>query len=72
MISLRGHFEEFLDDDVIKGELVGARSEEEFREMVDCLAKEKEQQRAYEEYAGEMQKYYDGKAKTTDRKVNNA
>lgn len=58
LIYQRGCFQEFLDDDVMKEVLIAARSEEEYQEMIDCLAKEKEQQETFEEFAGQMREYY--------------
>ena len=69
LISLRSYFEEFLDDAAIRDVLVDERSEEEYQEMVDCLAKEKEQQRAFEEFARGMRTFYDRKtAKIVNKK----
>lgn len=47
-----------MDDDVIREVLADERSEEEYQEMVDCLAKEKEQQDTYEKFAREMLEFY--------------
>lgn len=61
LISLRGHFEEFLDDAAIRDVLVDERSEEEYQEMIDCLTKESERQAAFEKFAGEMLEFYERK-----------
>lgn len=63
LIYLRSHFEEFLDDDMIRDVLVAERSAEEYQEMIDCLAKEKEQQDAFEKFAGEIREFYKRKVR---------
>lgn len=63
LISLRSYFEEFLDDAAIREVLVDERSEKEYQEMVDCLAKEKEQQAAFEKFAEEMREFYEKKVR---------
>ena len=71
LISLRSYFEEFLDDDVIRDVLADERSEKECQEMVDCLAKEKEQQVAFEKFAEEMREFYEKKVRGVTGRVNN-
>lgn len=68
-ICIRGHFEEFTDDAVIRDVLIEVRSEEEYQEMINCLMQEKEQQKASEDFAREMRTFYDRKtAKTVNKK----
>ena len=62
LIYIRGHFEEFIEDAVIRDVLIEVRSEEEYQEMIDCLMQEKEQQKAFEEFAREMRAFYEKKA----------
>lgn len=69
LIYIRGHFEEFTDDAVIRDVLIEVRSEEEYQEMISCLTQEKEQQKASEDFAREMRTFYDRKtAKTVNKK----
>jgi hypothetical protein len=69
LIYIRGHFEEFTDDAVIRDVLIEVRSEEEYQEMINCLTQEKEQQKAFEEFAREMRTFYDRKtAKIVNKK----
>lgn len=58
LIYLRGHFTEFADDNQIKEALIGIRSEDEYKEMIDCLRHEYEQQKTFENFALQMQTYY--------------
>ena len=71
LISLRSHFEEFLDDAAIREVLVDERSEEECQEMIDCLDKEKEQQAVFEKFAVEMREFYARKVSGVTGRVNN-
>ncbi len=69
LIYIRGHFEEFTDDAVIRDVLIEVRSEEEYQEMINCLMQEKEQQKASEDFAREMRTFYDRKtAKAVNKK----
>lgn len=61
LIYLRGHFNEFADDNQIKEALIGIRSESEYKEMIDCLRHEHEQQKTFENFALQMQAYYKNK-----------
>ena len=55
----------------MKETLIAARSEEEYQEMIDCLTDEKEQQVAFEEFAGVMRKFYGKKiGEHVEKKVN--
>ncbi len=58
LIYQRGYFAEFLEDEIMKETLIAARSEEEYKEMIDCLTSEKEQQISFEEFAGQIREYY--------------
>ena len=60
---MRGYFEEFIEDEQIKDVLIAERSEKEYQEMIDCINKEREQQKAFEKFAAEMGEYYDEKLK---------
>ena len=61
MIYLRSYFEEFIGNTEVEDVLKEVRSEEEYQEMVDCLAKEKERQKRFEEFAGQMRDFYEKK-----------
>ena len=61
LIYLRSHFEEFIGNTEVEDVLKEVRSEEEYQEMVDCLAKEKERQKRFEEFAGQMRDFYEKK-----------
>ncbi len=61
LIYLRGHFNEFTDDSQIKEALIDIRSESEYKEMIDCLRHEYEQQKTFENFALQMQFYYKNK-----------
>ena len=63
LVYMRGYFSEFKDVKQIKSVLVEARSEKEYQEMVDCINKENEQQRAFEQFAAQMCAFYDDKVK---------
>lgn len=71
LVYQRGYFEEFMEDEIMKETLIAARSEEEYQEMIDCLTDEKEQQVAFEEFAGVMRKFYGKKiGEHVEKKVN--
>lgn len=61
LVSLRSHFEEFIGDTEVENVLKEVRSEDEYQKMIDCLAKEKEQQKAFEEFAEQMREFYEKK-----------
>ena len=61
LVSLRSHFEEFIGDTEFENVLKEVRSEDEYQKMIDCLAKEKEQQKAFEEFAEQMREFYEKK-----------
>ena len=63
LVYMRGYFEEFMDDEKIKAVLIAERSEKEYQEMIDCINKEREQQRVFEQFAAEMGAFYDEKLK---------
>jgi len=63
LIYMRGYFEEFVEDEQIKNVLIEERSEKEYREMIDCINKERGQQTAFEKFAAEMGAFYDEKLK---------
>lgn len=58
LVYQRGYFEEFIEDDLMKETLIATRSEEEYQEMINCLTDEKEQQIAFEAFAGQIREYY--------------
>lgn len=63
LIYQRGQFEEFIDDPKIHKMLIEIRSKEEYHEMIDCINREKAQQKAYEDFAREISVFYDNKLK---------
>lgn len=63
LLYMRGYFEEFMDDERIKEVLIAERSEKQYQEMVDCINKERKQQRAFEKFADEIGAFYDEKLK---------
>ena len=63
LVSMRGYFEEFIDDEQINNELIADRSKEEYLEMIDCISKEREQQRVFEEFASQMETFFNNKLK---------
>lgn len=63
LIYMRGYFSEFKDNEQIKNVLVESCSEMEYQEMIDCIKKEEEQQRTFEQFAAEIGAFYDKKLK---------